>query len=49
MLSTSSSLLVPCVKVGQGLTARADGAEGSCFRLSSLFFLPLSGRRLDID
>ena len=42
------------IRVGQGPTALAVGAGGGClaiFSLSiiSLFFLPLSGRRPDID
>ena len=35
---------------GQGLIALAVGAGGGCLELlSSLHFLPLSGRRPDID
>ena len=41
-------------RVGQGPTALAVGAGGGCMdiflsSLISLFFLPLSGRRPDID
>ena len=52
-------LLVPgrptiWIIVGQGPTALAVGAGGGCFdifslSIISLFFLPLSGRRPDID
>ena len=47
-------VLLICIIVGQGSTALAVGAGGGCldiFSLSvvSLFFLPLSGRRPDID
>ena len=36
--------------VGQGPTALAVGAGGSCLdTIPSLFFLPLFGRRPDID
>ena len=44
-----------CITVGQGPTALTVGAGGGCldiFLLSSilsLFFLPLSGRRPNID
>ena len=42
------------IRVWQGPTALAVGAGGGCLniffsRLSFLFFLPLSGRRPDID
>ena len=42
------------IKVGQGPTALAVGAGGGCLNIFlssiiSLFFLPLSGRRSDID
>ena len=42
------------IRVGQGPTALAVGAGRGCLdiffsRLSLLFFLPLSGRRSDID
>ena len=40
------------VRVGQGPIVLAVGAGGGCldiFSLTSLFFLPLSGRRPDID
>ena len=40
-----------CMTVGQGPTALAIGAGGGCFysHLSFLLFLPLFGRRHDID
>ena len=42
------------ITVGQGLTALAADAGGDCFdiflsSIISLFFLPLSGRRPNID
>ena len=42
------------IKVGQGPTVLAIGAGGGCLdiflsSIISLFLLPLSGRRLDID
>ena len=42
------------IRVGQGPTALAVGAGGGCLdiflsSIISLFFLPLSGRRPDID
>ena len=42
------------IRVGQGPTALAVGAGGGCLdiflsSIVSLFFLPLSGRRPDID
>ena len=43
------------ITVGQGPTALAVGASGGCFdifllsSINSLFFLPLFGRRPDID
>ena len=42
------------ITVGQGPTALTVGAGGGCFdiflsSIISLFFLPLSGRRPDID
>ena len=48
------AVLLSCVKVGQGPTTLAIGAGGvvRTFFLSSiisLFFLPLFGRRADID
>ena len=47
-------VLLIWIRVGQGPTALAVGADGGCleFFLSSiisLFFLPLPGRRPDID
>ena len=48
-------VLLIWIKVGQGPIALAVGACGGCLAffflssLSSLFFLPLSGRRPDID
>ena len=47
-------ILLMWIRVGQGPTALAVGTGGGCLefflsRLSSLFFLPLSGRRPDID
>ena len=47
-------VLLISIRVGQGPTAHAMGADGGCleFLLSSiisLFFLPLSGRRPNID
>ena len=48
------SLALVWIRVGQGPTALAVGADGGCAdiffsRLSFLFFLPLSGRRPNID
>ena len=46
-------VLLIWIIVGQGLIALAAGASGGCsdifFSHLSLFFLPLFGRRLDID
>ena len=47
-------VLLIWIRLGQGPTALAVGAGRVCFdiffsRLSFLFFLPLSGRRSDID
>ena len=48
-------VLLIWIRVGQGPTALAVGADGGCldiFTLDyqfSLFFLPLSGKRPDID
>ena len=48
-------VLLVWLKVGQGPTALAVGSGGDCFdvcllsSISSDFFLPLSGRRPDID
>ena len=47
-------VLLIWIRVGQGPTALAGGACGAVWTLFlssiiSLFFLPLSGRRLDID
>ena len=47
-------ILLIWIVVGQGPAALAVGAGGGCLdifshRLSFLFFLPLSGRRPDID
>ena len=47
-------VLLIWIIVGQGPTALAVGAGGSCLDIFlstviSLFFLPLSGRRPDID
>ena len=47
-------VLLIWIRVGQGLTALAVGADGGCLdiflsSIISLFFLPLSGRRPDID
>ena len=36
-------------RVGQGPTALAVGTGGGCLDIFSLFFLPLSGRRPNID
>ena len=35
--------------VGQGPIALALGADGGCLDIFTLLFLPLSGRRPDID
>ena len=35
--------------VGQGPTALAIGVGGGCLDIFPLVYLPLSGRRLDID
>ena len=46
------SILLICSRVGQGPTALAIGAGGVVWTFFSrilLFFLPLSGRRPDID
>ena len=47
-------VLLIWIRVGQGPTALAVGAGGGCLdiflsSIVSLFFLPLSGRRPDID
>ena len=47
-------VLLIWIRVGQGPTALAVGAGGSCLdiflsSIISLFFLPLSGRRPDIE
>ena len=45
-------VLLIWIRVGQGPSALAVGAGGGCldiFSIISLFFLPLSGRRPDID
>ena len=47
-------VLLIWIKVGQGPTVLAVGAGGGCLdiflsSITSLFFLPLSGRRPDID
>ena len=47
-------VLMLWISVGQGPTAFAVGAGGGCLDIFlssvvSLFFLPFSGRRLDID
>ena len=47
-------VLLICIIVGQGTTALAVGAGGGCFNfflssIISFFFLPLFGRRSDID
>ena len=52
-LSVPGVLLIWII-VGKGPTVLAVGAGGSCLDIflspiSSLFFLPLSGRRPDID
>ena len=35
--------------IGQGPNALAVGADGGCLDIFTLLFLPLSGRRPDID
>ena len=47
-------VLLILIKVGQGPTVLAVGAGAGCFdiffsSIISLFFLPLSGKRPDID
>ena len=47
-------VLLIWILVGQGPTALALGAEGGCLdiflsSITSLFFIPLSGRQPDID
>ena len=47
-------ILLTWIRVGQGATALAVGKGGGCLdiflsSIISLFFLPLFGRRLDID
>ena len=37
------------ITVGQGPTALTVGAGGGCLDIFTLIFLPLSGRRPDID
>ena len=48
------AVLLIWIRVGQGPSALAVGAGGGCLEffllsITSLFFLPLSGRRSDID
>ena len=52
--SQCRDVLLIWIRVGQGPTTLAVGAGGGCLDiffscLSFLFFLPLSGRRSDID
>ena len=49
-----SGVLLVCIMVGQGPIVLAVGAGGGCLdiflsSITYLFFLPLSGRRSDID